>query len=46
MILFWLMSSAATHRHCRPYPILAKQVSGMRVDGACQIPMSTKKGRL
>ena len=31
MILFWLMSPAATYRHCRPYPILAKQVSGMRV---------------
>ena len=25
------MSPAVTHRHCRPYPILAKQVSGMRV---------------
>lgn len=33
MIHFWLLSPAATHRHCRPYPILAKQVSGMRVDG-------------
>ena len=48
MIHFWLLSPAATHRHCRPYPILAKQVSGMRVDGvhvdgACR-SLGLKKG--
>lgn len=43
MIQFWLMSPAATHRHCRPYPILAKQVSVMHVDGACRSLGQTKK---
>ena len=28
MIHFWLLSPAATHRHCRPYPILAKASVG------------------
>ena len=37
MIHFWLLSPAATHRHCRPYPILAKASVG----NACRQGAST-----
>lgn len=53
MIRFWLLSPAATHRHCRPYPILAKasvgealRVDGVHVDGTCRSLAQQKRQTL